>query len=582
MRVFAGNLTFLLIVGVAVMTGCTTVSATAPPASTGIPEAPSVPTLSARVSVSISSQRMFPGERAVLEVTVQNSGNTAFATPHPRTTGPSVLVVELRDPGTGEVRLSRSYRRNRGSRGVRLIQQKAEPLQPGQSKRFRIQLGRLMGSLPAGDHEVVVRMTTSAPKDPVDGASTKEWVTFSSEPLSIRVETFRPQALSVLDCPLQDSFAVLASAVTEDGDTVLIARETASGSPRDGSWVRIVRRGRGVTVSDVTLAAKAAVGINGRCFAWLEGSELHASGFWGVARTVKPLEPVEVGVETPRLVQPGFQLTQDLALFFVVGSHQDGWAVQPLILSSDGLQAGTPVRLGTREPGLLLASIAWSFEAGPGAIEVIWSEKGGNQTRVFTRAFNSSGEAIGRPDGSARRLLKMRGELVASDVLPLRNISDPTVLNRLSGASDDDSDLRMGESGIDLHLLFEVPNRKLAMESVALDLDGRRRIRFRKRFRAPPSVPDAWAVSRSLGVRLPVVATSRGRLFWARAADDAEWVEAEGVDASASGLHVLHGDGQKADCPLPCDYSGIARVGWFREALGLQYLGLPCHEAQGR
>lgn len=493
-----------------------------------------------------------------------------------------MLVVELRDPGTGEVRLSRSYRRNRGPRGVRLIQQKAEPLQPGQSKRFRIQLGRLMGSLPAGDHEVVVRMTTSAPKDPVDGASTKEWVTFSSEPLSIRVETFRPQALSVLDCPLEDSFAVVAGAVTEHDETVLVARETGSGSPQDGSWARIVPRGRGVTVSDVVLAAKAAVGIDGRCFAWLEGSELHASRFWGVARTVKPLEPVEVGVETPRLVQPGFQLTQDLALFFVAGSHPGGYAVQPVILSSDGLLAGTPVRLGTRTPGLLRASIAWSFEEGFGAVEVMWSEQAGRRTRIFTRAFSSSVETIGRPAGPAQRLLETRGALVASDVLTVRDVSDPSVLRRALGASGGDNYLRGGDPGIDLHLLFEVPDRKLAMESVALNLDGKRRVRFRKRFKAPPSVSDAWAVSRSLGIRLPVVATSRGRLFWARAADDAEWVEAEGVEASASGLHVLHGDGQKADCPLPCDYSGIARVGWFQPTMGLLYLGLPCHEEQRR
>ena len=241
--------------------------------------------LDAIVEVRGDLSGLIPGERTNLTVEVKNSGSVPFFSPERHDFGPTVITLELLNPASKKLRGRREYPESMGHAYPEQAQ--SNLLQPGQSRTMRIDLTDLFGQLPVGKHEFVVHLRTQASPIPGGSQLDGESATFSSQPFPIHVGAARLGAFTALRDPLEGTIAGLAAFVTEDGQTVLMSRETLAGHAGEASWNRRRTQDNALDITDVALTAKACHKAKGRWFAWIHDGKLTASAFWALRANIE-------------------------------------------------------------------------------------------------------------------------------------------------------------------------------------------------------------------------------------------------------------------------------------------------------
>ncbi|HEY4354691.1 MAG TPA: hypothetical protein VGN16_03010 [Acidobacteriaceae bacterium] len=175
-----------------------------------------------------------------------------------------------------------------------------------------------------------------------------------------------------------DHLASLAAHRRDDGQVVLLQRESAVLDPREGVFRtrQVLLKGGPVTVATAIDIVPAG---SGRWFAWTQAGKLNASVGWG-NRTIVTAPPVPADGS---LLSPGFQIGVGTALFGVLSASGQ---LSTYLATSAGLKPHWTVHLPVAHGKLL-----WNVEPD-GSVTVAWEESGSE--RILRQSFNAEGHPL--------------------------------------------------------------------------------------------------------------------------------------------------------------------------------------------
>ncbi|HEY3820370.1 MAG TPA: hypothetical protein VGL81_24565 [Polyangiaceae bacterium] len=450
-----------------------------------------------RLTLTVARPTVIAGESLPVVLTIRNETSDA-ATLTIGATSPAVYELT---PPNGAAPVVRSPAEglaiNLGDARVPPPESIRETVAPGES--FVIE------DDPAACHEEVVPPGDYALRAscPVDG-----WSLSSDEvPVSVRRAVISTLVESY--CPHTGSQAQAFDHRDEEGHTWLFLRDTGSERAETQAFRRLVELPGEGPVHGLSVAVHAVPRLSGRWTGWLRGSAFGACHARGASVTARPA-PVPVGLARPVLVAHGLQRESATpppsrfrpgdGVFLVAGEHDGVASIQPFVATAAAIVPGEIAPLCIRLPRRILAR--WSPEAG--RVDVVWAETVWVQTsrastRIFTRAYTLSGQAL----SAAPVLLYERPfPLLALEMFPVDTRETTAEIHALLGPEGDERTGRLVYARIPLEPSAPVEHHHLPV---------------------PNAMLEGLAISSLHAGGLLVLASHGSEIWRASALDDPEW-----------------------------------------------------------
>ena len=298
-----------------------------------------------QITLVVPHTDLLDRESLLVEVQLTNVSGGVVSVPSPRSSAPQPLEYLFFAPDADEdaeelLSVSAAEYQDWQMEGNSIpgFPEMTEELDPGASVSIEDDLTEYaFRGIPQGQYRLVARYDHQGLLD--------------SQPVAISIGPPDVGLLHSIFCPTD---WVLATSFTQQAagdDAVLYHRETFSEEPHNGMFYRQLPLPDAADVAHLTQAVRVDPETDGRWIAWARGRQLHLGQSFGEAFN-DDLAPVDLDLEPLVVAQPGFALTDDVALFAVAG-HQgqpDKGALQ-LVLADGDKGWTTPILdLGTGAP----------------------------------------------------------------------------------------------------------------------------------------------------------------------------------------------------------------------------------------
>ncbi len=478
------------------------------------------------LSLTLRRTEVISGESLALQAVVINLGTQ----PAELQISPySDVTYEFRSAEDGALRYttsSRAYLRGITA-GLQLppLTPTKVTLAPGQSRKLREDPALyLMQPLVPGKYLLSARLAVDQNR-------------VESPAIALQVVPARISHSTLFYCPYQVSMVCVFDH-RDQGGAWVFHRETEGEALTSGIAMRRQAVGRGVQPQDVTAALHVGPRLEGRWLAWLEEGALGALRVWGQAVTAKPpLIPIELA--QPRLVQPGFHLSDGSAAFLVAGMAAGRARLQAVTLTPDKGVASAPAPLFEIVPQRVLA--CWTPGGAEARVMLVWADARDSETRVFLRPFSLSGKPLA---AGPKQIYARQARLLALELNPLPE--DPP------GCA---------------HALFEPHDHSGRLAYMRIPLAGAPQRPEEFDVPAPPQPASAWAISGLQTGGLLVLACLGDRI-WVASARGREWAPLTGALGEVRHLRLAASTG---------GYWGAL---WADPASGLRWASDPNYRAR--
>ena len=466
-----------------------------------------------RLQLKVNAGEVLAGESLLVTASYANEGSGPAPIVDPDDPSPLVYTLRPIDPAGKTYVISHEDFQTELARGPRPATVRGDPqmLDPRHSVSRVEDLAEIAGKpLLPGAYEL----------EAVDSISC-----FEAE--STRVEIKRPRLAKIesILCPLRRKLAQVAAHRSEEGIT-LLHRESYAGLPLFGCFRRRIVLPGVQGMDGLAIAVDSAAVTSGRWFAWLEESRFGAAHGWGSQTTQTRV--VVAGLQSPRLLTPGFQTGEGSAMFFLAGIHKGELSIARYVAAQQSLELTGGAHLGS---GLMPPRIALAISRH--YFHLFWLENGGRS--LVWRVLDDRMRPV---SPEAKTVATFEHSIGTFSVMPVSGSHAPSV-----------------------HVLAADPvKRQLAYRRFRCGADA---VHEGPPFRlgAPDFEVTGWAIGDG-GVRLPVLARSATGISFTWAENDGLWMPF-GVSADLEGLHVFH--------------QGTPKywITWVDPNLGVQYRPLP-------
>ena len=348
-----------------------------------------------RLILKVANPSVLSGESLPVQVTAVNSGSSAASV---RSEVVSPLVFEFLSEENGRVLYTRSNAENlasmrAGRPGVPLPVTEIE-LAPGASLTYdEDPPSYSMVAIPPGSYFLAAKLSLpgNPPADPFSEPGQPVWVW--SEQVAITVQEPKLGRIAALYDSYEAGMAMALEHIEPDGEVWILQRQTPTERANDGVFHR--RKQFAQSPDGLAIAGHAGPRLQGRWLAWLQGGSL--AGLLGSISAVTAwAEPVSVDLDSPRLLEIGFQLpdtapenvwVNSRALFVVAGTSGGAAAVQFCTLGAGGSEKFDVQPLDRALPERILARCTPLTNT----VHLVWTERTPSGTQIWVREFRMDG-----------------------------------------------------------------------------------------------------------------------------------------------------------------------------------------------
>jgi hypothetical protein len=311
----------------------------------------------------------------------------------------SPIVYELRSPLDGQVLFSRSSLKhlallNAGQSAPPLEKERIE-VEPGGAREWADDPPAYhRQAIPPASYHLVATCLVPEENVPAPLEPRPATVRIESAPLPIEVSAPDVAAIALLFDPYANAMASALVNAEPDGVSRIFQRDTDT-VHADGGVYRL-RKALDGPARGIAIAVHTAPRLHGRWLAWIENGQLGGLLGWLSAVTAAA-EPVPVELETPGLVEAGFQVpleepgqkpaVNSAGLFLVTGLRDGETVLRVATVTDDGIALGKPLRLCQGRATRVVARCT----PATSTIHVAWAESSGETTRVVAHEFRTNG-----------------------------------------------------------------------------------------------------------------------------------------------------------------------------------------------
>jgi hypothetical protein len=353
-----------------------------------------------------------------------------------------------------------------------------------------------------------------------------------SEPQILQVNPLKSEPSVCTYCPTQAHFVDVIAQCPSAGSS-LFQRDGAAEDPSDGALMRRIE-GLPHRVDSISLAVHASVGGAGRWVGWIAGGAFNAFRGSGTL-VVETVEPFALNGMDVTLLDVGFQLTEDNALFFAT-DRLSGDFLQ-FFIEKGQVQVTKHASPWKAVPKHVL--VQGRYAENLESVELIWNHCSDGMTSIWRSSFSPRQAGI---SWSPERVQRESAPLADVQLMPLVSERDLFHVNCLWGPDGDQ------------HLMTYCRTR----------FDDAGPKEEKNFFFAPIPAPTTWAISDDPMNRLMVLAADKEALYWKSVADDTPLtvlMEAKGI----------------SNITLHCAPSGGYWARWHQPGCGYCYRFLSTH-----
>jgi hypothetical protein len=310
-----------------------------------------------------------------------------------------------------------------------------------------------------------------------------------SSPVEITVSPLVIDDIASIFCPRSDQWSSIFYSAGS-----LFIRETFTNVPKGGSSIRVENKPIKMPVTSLATSIQANVRENkGRWYACLSGSVLTGTRFWGLPTT--QIQEYDTHLEHPRLINPGYQFTDQSSLFCVAGSDKGEAMIKGFRIGIDGtVREQFALKIGGK------VSEKWwvrysSLTENSGTISFLWQIPGKDKTVIMRGGINFASK---KPEPIAS-FSSIHGQILSMELAPLAERSiDPgcSILFRPSGENDLHG----------MHIDWQTPSKT---SSVTIE--------------PAPGPVDRWAIPAGTLNATPIIALSKEYVLWSQGGVDKQW-----------------------------------------------------------
>ncbi len=331
---------------------------------------------------------------------------------------------------------------------------------------------------------------------------------YRSAPAELEILPLEPAAAHHLTGPHSEALCSIV-AHRDDDELVFLHRESDPETPFFSALQRRATRPPATQLRGLTSAVWTYPDTTGRWFAWLEANHLAARRCWGDA--VIELPEQSLSLDDAQLIRPGYDAGDGAALFFVVGTNEQGAQLCCYRAHADGWTLQWQQAWGGH-----LSQDVRAFRTAQGDSTFYWLDESAQALRYST--YGADGDP---PEQDSHLLFVSTTPIVCWDV-PAIESGQPAKAHLVTGPDDDG---RMN------YVRTALPP---ATDPAGPTIEA---------FAPPPEPVDQWSVFAGF-IDDPPVAASTKDTVWLRAVDTGgQWLAVQDQAAGVSCLTLFSLDG---------------------------------------